>query len=131
MTSNLSDLSIDELKALRERWYNTALYDGSIAKVVCVVREFGTCRPKKHGSNWLWRQGDVEIVLDDYTGYTYVTQGKRLVMARTDTSRLFVPGPWMDVVRTAAGRAIARIEARRAQAAEVEKALLLRQLGGA
>lgn len=126
---DLSSLTVDELKALRRQWYAQAANDGSIAAIGRVVRELGEMRPKKHGANWIWSSGSVEIVLDDWTGHTYASDGDRQVFANNYTSKLFVPGPWMDAVATADAEARAAIERRRTEQAEDERATLLRQLG--
>lgn len=127
---SLEALTVEELKALRRQWYEEAAADGSITAIGRVVRELGARLPKKHGANWVWMQGDVRIVLDDWTGHTYVSVGERQVFASNYTTKLFVPGPWIDVVRSAEEEASARIGQRQADAERGERAALLRQLGG-
>lgn len=128
---DLASLSVEDLKALRREWWETAVADGDVAAIARVVSELGTRHPKKHGANWIWRADDVEIVLDDWTGHTYARCGDRQVFAANATSKLFVPGPWMDGVRAAAVEAYAKIEARKASTAATERQQLLFQLGGA
>lgn len=126
---DLASLSTEELKALRRHWWEVACQDGSIAAIVRVVRELGERRAKKHGANWIWSAGSVEIVLDDWTGHTYASVGDRQVFAVNYTSKLFVPGAWMDTVWAADVEANLKIAARRRAASNDEHRALLRQLG--
>lgn len=130
-TPDLSSLSVEDLKALRMRWWAEGCADGSIAAIGRVVRELGTEHRKKHGANWIWSDDGVQIILDDWTGHLYVMDGDRQVFASNYTAKLFVPGPWMDVISAADVEAQARIAARDAARADNARAALLRQLGGA
>lgn len=130
-TRDLSSLSVEDLKALRKRWYEEARQDGSVAAIGRVVRELGTSHPKKHGANWIWSDDGIRIILDDWTGHTYVMDGDRQVFAHNYTCELFVPGPWMDVISAADVEAQARVAARDTARADDERAALLSQLGAA
>ena len=128
---DLQSLSVEQLKALRQRWYEDARKNGSIAAICRVVRELGTRYPKKHGNylEWIGTDG-VRIGFDDWTGALWVWNRDRLVFS-SNAPGLFVPGPWMDAVR-AADLTARRLMAEGSESvAEAERQALIRQLGGA
>jgi hypothetical protein len=126
---DLATLSADELKALKRRWYEGARGDGTLAAIGRVVRSLGTRRPKKHGANWTWSDGDVTLGLDDWTGTLRASVRDRLV-CYTGTPELFVPGPWLDVVRGAEIQAQAVEALRDGERERADRQALLRELGG-
>lgn len=129
---SLSDLSLEELKALKKRWIEGAKSDGSLRAIDRVVRELGTPKPKKHGAIWTWEAEGVSIWLDDWTGAYGASYGKAEVchVSHFDGCRLFVPGPWVDVVRRADIEAQTKVALREGRRAAAERSALVRQLGG-
>lgn len=126
---DLSALSTDELKTLKERWWQEAYRDGTLSTVRRVVTELGKRFPKKHGSIWRWERDGVSIWLDDWTGSFGAEYGKAQVCHVSHYGHgVFVPGPWVDVVLAADVEAQKAIVCRQENTAAAERAALLRQL---
>ena len=131
---DVSALSIEDLKALKRRWYSEARADGAIAACYRVGRTLGTeLTGAKYGPKYLWTHGEgadaIVIYVDDYGRYMTVTVGEQVVCSTHPNELLFVPGAWTETVRELEPGATERAHAERAARERRERASLLRQLG--
>jgi hypothetical protein len=122
-------MTVDELKALKCQWYDAAQGDGSISLCYLVGRTLGRDLSAKYGPKRRWSAKGVEIYVDDYGRYMTVCAGGKEVCSTHDCSRLFVPGPWMEVVRRAAVQARSVRERGEAGRDTAEVRRLERELG--
>jgi hypothetical protein len=126
---DLETLSLEELRALRTRWYVEAQRDGTLWSIDRVIRTLGTRRPKKHGETITWQSGEIVASLDTWTGTIGVRVGERTVCS-TGGAGLFVPGPWVDVIRSADLEAQTTAVLQDGQREGEERRKLLELLGG-
>lgn len=122
-------MTLEELQRLKVRWYGEAVRSGFIALCGRLAREKGEPLGSAHGPKYNWSGPGVDIHVDDYGGFMAVQADERLVCSTHPGTKLFVPGPWQQVVRDAAVdlEDHARENARRRERQEMER--LARQLG--
>jgi hypothetical protein len=111
---NLDHLTIDELRDLQQQRYREAVGEGLFRKLAEIGRELGwdpaskdeqgnpTFKESKHGPKRKWIHEGIEIYVDDYYFYGYVTvkvNGKQVACNhRTFDSQFFIRGEWLDKV---------------------------------
>jgi hypothetical protein len=94
-------LTADELAALKRDWFREAAAAGDLALVARLGRELGAPVPTRHPPKWHWTRGPLSVYVDGFGHYLDVHHGERKVCSTHPCERLFVPGPWLDVVRGA------------------------------
>lgn len=126
----MAEMSIEELKALKWRWYVEAQQDGTLAACYRVGRVLGEEIPSRHAPKFGWSHEGIAIYVDDFGRFMEVRVGDRLVCSTHYGQKLFVPGPWVEVVREFAAAAVERERIAKEHRKASEKRLLLAQLGG-
>lgn len=122
-------MDVEELKALKVQWYENACKDGSIALCHLVGSQLGVSLSAKYGPKYKWEAEGVEIYVDDYGNYLTVHVDGKQVCCNHYCTRLFIPGPWMDVVKRAAVLARQKKEGDECRREQDECRRLLDELG--
>ena len=94
-------LTAEELAALKRTWFREAMDAGDVALLGRLARELGQPVPTRHPPKWHWTREGVSVYDDGFGRFLTVHQGERQVCSTHYCERLFVPGPWLDVVRGA------------------------------
>ena len=122
-------LTAEELAALKGTWFREGLEAGDVALLGRLARELGQPVPTRHPPKYHWTREGVSVYVDGYGGYLTVHQGERQVCSTHPGSRLFVPGPWLDVVRGARPELERETGARETEAEAARRLALRRELG--
>jgi hypothetical protein len=132
----IKEMTIEELKLLKIDWYRAAVENGSIAMCNLVARTFGRDPisienpgfSSTYGPKYLWRNGDIEIYVDDYGKYMTVKIDGKLVCSTHVTERLFIPGEWVERVRPFAESAAVKKSEWQLSEAEKKRRELIEEL---
>ena len=120
----------EDLKELKQRWYEQAQSDGSLGLCYLVGRRLGERLGVTYGPKYRWLGPDgIEIYVDDYGNYMIVKRHGKLICSTHTTNQLFVPGAWMEYVRQAAVPARQRSEEDECRQEQTERQRLLDELG--
>jgi hypothetical protein len=122
-------LTTEELGALKWTWFREGLEAGDVALLGRLGRELGQPVPTRHPPKWHWARGGVSVYVDGFGGYLTAHQGARQVCSTHAGERLFVPGPWLDVVRGARPELEREAGARETEAEAARRLALRRELG--
>jgi hypothetical protein len=122
-------LTADELAALKRDWFCQAEASGDLALVGRLGRELGAPVPTRHPPKWHWTRGPLSVYVDGFGGYLDVHHGERKVCSTHYCEQLFVPGPWLDVVRAAAPELEREAGARATEREAARRLALRRELG--
>jgi hypothetical protein len=122
-------LTADELRALKERWFAEGRDSGDLALLGRLGRELGVPVPSGHPPKYRWDRDGVAVYVDGYGGYLTVHQGERQVCSTHYCTQLFVPGPWLEVVRAAAPELDREARARETEREAERRLTLRRELG--
>lgn len=126
---NTDDLTVEQLRELQRRLYQQAGDDGTLRLLRLVAMELGEPVPAKYGPKWMWTADDVYIYRDDYGGYTTVSYKGQPVCSTHQCGAFFAPGPWVELVKKYAARAVQQADQRDAARNERERQELLHKLG--
>ena len=130
-TKNLKDMTLEELRELRNQRYDQACRDDSIDKCYIVATEMGTqleeiVSHSYFGQGHLWQGRDGLEIFVDYSSKDVTARYKgRKVMSTRTHSRFFVPGDWMKIVEMEYLLALAKKSAREAARNEKERQALI------
>jgi hypothetical protein len=102
---------------------------GDVALAGRLARELGQPVPTRHPPKWHWTREGVSVYADGFGGYLTVHQGERQVCSTHACEHLFVPGPWLDVVRGARPELEREAGARETEAEAARRLALRRELG--
>jgi hypothetical protein len=122
-------LTADELAALKRDWFREAMEAGDLALVGRLGRELGAPVPTRHPPKWHWTRGPLSVYVDGFGHYLDVHHGERKVCSTHPCERLFVPGPWLDVVRGARPELEREAGARATEREAARRLALRRELG--
>ena len=122
-------LTTDELAALKGTWFREALEAGDLALLGRLARGLGQPVPTRHPPKWHWTREGVSVYDDGFGRFLTVHQGDRLVCSTHYCERLFVPGPWLDVVRGARPELEREAQARTTEREAARRLALRRELG--
>jgi hypothetical protein len=119
-------LTTDDLAALKRTWFAEGMSGGDVALLGRLARELGQPVPTRHPPKWHWTRDGVSVYDDGFGQFLTVHQGERKVCDTHSCERLFVPGPWLEVVRGARPE-LEREAAARDTEREAAQRLALRQ----
>jgi hypothetical protein len=122
-------LTTEDLAALKRTWFREAMDGGDIALAGRLGRELGAPAPTRHPPKWHWTRDGVSVYVDGFGGYLTVHQGERQVCSTHACERLFVPGPWLAVVRAARPELEREAGARATEQEAARRLALRRELG--
>jgi hypothetical protein len=122
-------LTTDDLAALKRTWFAEAMSGGDVALLGRLARELGQPVPTRHPPKWHWTREGVSVYDDGFGRFLTVHQGDRLVCSTHSGERLFVPGPWLDVVRGARPELEREAAARATEREAAQRLALRRELG--
>ena len=122
-------LTAEELAALKRAWFREAEAAGDVALAGRLGRELGRPVPTRHPPKWHWTRGPLSVYVDGSGGYLDVHYGERKVCSTHSCARLFVPGPWLDVLRGARPELEREAAARETEAGAARRLALRRELG--
>lgn len=123
---DVDSLTLEQLKALRRKWYQDAVEDGSLRLCYKICERLG----EQYGRyrKYRWSGQGIVIIVDNHGGYMRVEVNGRLVCNTHALSQLFVPGGWMDVLRTYEEVTNAKIGRARRRAHANERQALIAEL---
>lgn len=93
MDYKLSDLSLKELKELKEQWHQQATKDGTIILLTQIAKTLGEQLPANCGPKYLFKDNQIEIYVDCYGGYMTVKVDGKLKVS-THNEKLYAKGEW-------------------------------------
>lgn len=130
----LAEMSVDELSALKVKWYSEARAQGLLERIKKVCRELGERIPARYGPKYGLQLESVHVYVDGYGGYMTVHRGQRfgkqIVSTHADPHGLFVPGDWLDEVEALHDRAAESQRQRKVRKDESDRQKLTEQLSG-
>lgn len=127
--SNLTTLSLEELKALKKRWWQYGVDSGAIAACGLIARFLGKKLDAKYGPKYRFEAGQLSIYLDDYGHYMTVMHAGRAVVGTHHNSQVFIPGDWTAELVELEARAAAVWDGNLHQVDEAKRQELLIELG--
>lgn len=86
----------DELLEIRKLWYKRATDEGIISNCYLIGRQLGHRGGDSH--KYEWESDGVFIYVDDMGQYMDVKFNGKRVCSTHQTSKLFVPGEWVNVI---------------------------------
>jgi hypothetical protein len=122
-------LTTEELAALKWTWFREGMEAGDVALLGRLARGLGQPVPTRHPPKWHWTREGVSVYDDGFGQYLTVHQGDRKVCDTHYCERLFVPGPWLDVVRGARPELEREAVARETEREAARRLDLRRELG--
>jgi hypothetical protein len=114
----LEDMTIEELKEQKRKWYQNAKSNGSISACYLIVRELGS---SINSSKYEFLNGSLNIFADDYGHYMSVQYNGKLVCSTHRTEELFVPGEWYNMIEKLLPQAELKVNKRRRKADDKER----------
>jgi hypothetical protein len=94
---DLQNMTLDELRALKESWIKRAKESGVLPKIADVARFLGERQNASYGPKYRWEHGEIVIYVDDYGKYFTVTSSGTQVCHGRDRVH-FIPGEWENEV---------------------------------
>lgn len=126
---DLQNKSLEELKDLKKRWYAEAKDNGDITACHLVGRVLGTLLSAPYGPKYKFIKDDISIYVDDYGHFITVRFENKQVCSTHPCDLLFIPGKWMEKVRTwAANEAHQQAEQEKSTADKKERWRLISEL---
>lgn len=128
-----SELSLKELKRLKTQWYEIARSSGVLHAIAVVATRRGRRCDAGEGTGLLWETpcGDevLRVRLLDRCRHLDVRLGDRVLCRTRRGERLFVPGPWLEVVQRAYRVECEAMKREEAEGGEKDRSLLRAALG--
>ena len=128
MSKHLTEMTAEELQKQKAAWYREAHESGKIDAICMVGRELGESLSCRYGPKYSYKNGDIEIYIDDYGHYSTVTYKGKQVVSTHPCSGLYVPGDWEEEVLRYADAALAKQNEERLAREERERQKLLSEL---
>lgn len=125
---DLSLLTETELSDLKTEWYVEAQTSGKISDVYLVGKNLGTRLDANYGPKYSLKTGDLEIFVDGYGGYATADYKGKPVMNTHPCTRLYVPGPWEEIIQSIKENAVERRNKNMQDESDRRKKNLLSQL---
>lgn len=89
----LKDMTLEELKALKTAWYETADKDGTLLLLADIARKLGEKVNTTYGPKYRFTEDNIEIYVDDYGHYMTIYIDSKLKVS-THNEKLYVKGDW-------------------------------------
>jgi len=124
---NLTEMSVKELEEHKQQLYTDNTNNGNINKLVTIARVLGANLHAKYGPKYSYREGNIEIYVDDYGHYSTVRIGDKLKVS-THSDRLYAPGEWEEIIERLYPEAKRILDERAAKNEEQKKSDLLDKL---
>ena len=130
---NLENMTIEQLKALKQERYNEAREEGTLRAIASICRELGEdpAGPgyvSRYGPKRVWKQGDITVYVDDYGAYMTVSVEGKKVCSTHPCDQFIIPGDWIDAVLAHYSEAQERVEQREARQLTNERSRLMAHL---
>lgn len=95
----LNEMSLNELKALKAKWYQENSDNDNIKKLSEIGRFLGDKLSVNYGPKYELYEEDTEteIYVDDYGGYMTVKINGKMKVS-THNEKLYVPGDWEEII---------------------------------
>lgn len=94
---DLSKMTSKELEEYKTQLYNDNTQNGNIRKLYMIARMLGEPVRHNYGPKYLYKEGDIEIYVDDYGGYMTTNVNNKLKVS-THNDKLYVPGEWEEII---------------------------------
>lgn len=90
------DYTLEELKALKKKWYNEAKASGIFTKLKFICRELGKNQHESLGPKYRFKDNGLSIHVDDHIDWLDVKYNNKIVC--NPDRKLFVPGEWVELI---------------------------------
>jgi len=124
---DLNEMTVTELLEYKQKLYKDNTDNGNILKLKMIARVLGDLVPHNYGPKYLYKNGDIEIYVDDYGGYGTVHVGGKLKVS-THTEQLYAPGEWESIIETEYPKAQSQLDAEKKILDDETKNDILNQL---
>ncbi len=94
---DLSKMSLKELEEHKAHLYNDNTKNGNINKLHVIARMLGERAHHNYGPKYRYKDGDIEIYVDDYGAYMTTRVSGKLKVS-THNEKLYVPGEWEEII---------------------------------
>jgi hypothetical protein len=125
----LNEMTSKELEDLKKKLYKENTDNGNIEKLYTIARMLGDHVSHNWGPKYLYKNGEIEIYVDDYGHYMTVCVGGKLTVS-THNEKLYVPGEWDTIISEVYPSAKGKLECQKAHTEQKAKSDLLNQLAG-
>lgn len=124
---NTEEMTIEQLRALKEHNYKTAIHDGTFEFLANLARHFGVYQSCSYGPKYKWENDDGNIVIfvDDYGHYMTVTVNGEKVASTHFCDQYIKSGNWFNEVHVFRGEVDRTIKKKQEEKEAKERAELL------
>lgn len=93
----LKDMTAKELEEHKVNLYKDNTDNGNIQKLRTIAKYLGEKVQHNYGPKYLFKDGAIEIYVDDYGGYMTVNVTGKLKVS-THNEKLYAPGSWEAII---------------------------------
>lgn len=100
---NTDQMTIEELRALKEQNYKNAEQDGTLLFLGNVARHLGEYQSCSYGPKYKWENDNIVIFVDDYGHFMTVSVDGEEVVSTHPCKRFIRGGGWFDEINAFRG----------------------------
>lgn len=125
---NFNNMTVEELRALKQQNYKTAQNDGTLSFLADVARHLGEYQSCSYGPKYKWENDNIVIFVDDYGGYMTVNVDGEKVASTHFCDQFIRGGGWLDEVNAFRGEVDRVIKEKQEKKEAKERAELLKMI---
>lgn len=95
---DIKDMSLEELKKVKNDWFLEATANGNLAKIRTIGRKLGKLQPAAYGPKYLYQEDTMQIFVDDYGGYFTLHYNGKLKVNTHECEKLYVKSEWEGMI---------------------------------